>query len=60
MIEYAHIDNFKIGADVDENKKLVGFLICSFDMEMLSSYRFSTASEAIEYAHKNFGGKLDE
>ena len=42
MIEYTHIDNFKIGADVDENKKLVGFLICSFDMEMLSSYRFST------------------
>lgn len=53
LLRYAHLNDFIIGAEVNETDEIVGFIVCDRNMERFGGKCFATAAEAIVWAHDN-------
>jgi hypothetical protein len=56
LIQYAKIDNFVIGAEINEMDEVVGYIVCDRNMERYSRECFESPALAIAWAHDNFRG----
>ena len=54
LIKYAKIDNFMIGAEINEMDDVVGYIVCDRNMEIYSRECFESPALAIAWAHNNF------